>query len=222
VLRGHTGLVIPDRDGLLRRLKAVAKPLEGTRFSFREGDAFVEATCPWGNRFRCYSPGDRFGRMMLGIAYVEFEVPRDSLEGIVRFYRSMLGTTAGVAADDISRHARVAMGIGQDLVFRETDTPPPPFDGHHVAIYLTDFSGPYSRLLEKGLVTQEDNQHQYRFQDIVDPDTGRVLFTIEHEVRSSRHPFYLRRLVNRNPALTNRNFAPGLEDQSWIGPASVG
>src|SRR5262245_21952468 len=36
VLRGVTGLVLPDRAALLRRLAAVRKPLEGTRFSFQE------------------------------------------------------------------------------------------------------------------------------------------------------------------------------------------
>ena len=36
VLRGVTGLVMPDRDALLNRLKRVQKPLEGTKFQFRE------------------------------------------------------------------------------------------------------------------------------------------------------------------------------------------
>ena len=63
VLRGHTGLVIPNRDALVRRLGAVKKPLEGTRFAFTEHNDYVEATCPWGNRIRCYEPGERFGRM---------------------------------------------------------------------------------------------------------------------------------------------------------------
>ena len=56
VLRGHTGLVMPNREALVRRLAAVKKPLEGTRFSFKEHNEFVEATCPWGNRVRCFGP----------------------------------------------------------------------------------------------------------------------------------------------------------------------
>jgi len=40
---------------------------------------------------------------------------------------------------------------------------------------------------------------QYRFQAIVDPEDGKELFTIEHEVRSMKHPLYLGPLVNRNP-----------------------
>jgi hypothetical protein len=103
-------------------------------------------------------------------------------------------------------------------VFRETDAAAPAFDGHHIAIYLADFSGPHRRLLEKGLITEESDQHQYRFEDIVDVDSGKVLFTIEHEVRSMRHPLYARPLVNRNPVQTNRLYAPGHEDLSWSLP----
>jgi catechol 2,3-dioxygenase-like lactoylglutathione lyase family enzyme len=219
VLRGHTGLVIPNREALVRRLGAVKKPLEGTRFAFSEHDDHVEAICPWGNRIRCYAPGERFGRMMLGMPYVELDVPRGTLDGIVRFYREMLTTGSGVGEDERGRHAWAAVGPGQKLIFRESDATAPAFDGHHVAIYLADFSGPHRRLLERGLVTEESDQHQYRFQDIVDMDTGRVLFTIEHEVRSMRHPMYARPLINRNPEQTNRVYAPGHEELGWSLPA---
>ena len=132
----------------------------------------------------------------------------------------MLQTPALAAEDIDGRCARVAVGPGQELVFRETDAPTPAFDGHHVAIYLADFSGPYRRLVERGLLTEESDQHQYRFQDIVDPETGRVLFTLEHEVRSMRHPLYARPLVNRNPAHSNRMYAPGYRVRGWSEPVS--
>ena len=82
-------------------------------------------------------------------------------------------------------------------------------------IYITDFSGPYHRLRERGLVSQEDNQYQYRFRDIVDLDGGRHLFTVEHEVRSATHPMFMRPLVNRNPAQTARNYSNGYDQTSW-------
>ena len=76
VLRGHTGIVMSGRKALLDRLATVARKLEGTAFSFRENNDYVEATCPWGNRVRCYEPdAARFGRITLGIPYVEFDVP---------------------------------------------------------------------------------------------------------------------------------------------------
>ena len=159
--------------------------------------------------------------MMLGIPYVELEVPRGTVDGIARFYREVLATSAEAGEDAGGGYARAAVGAGQHLVFRETDAPAPAFDGHHVAIYLADFSGPYRRLLERGLVTQESDQHQYRFEDIVDTRNGKVLFTVEHEVRSMRHPMYARPLVNRNPEQTNRLYAPGYEELSWSLPVGA-
>src|SRR5271168_1112841 len=38
ILRGITGLVVPDRAALLDRLSQVRKPLEGTKFAFRESN----------------------------------------------------------------------------------------------------------------------------------------------------------------------------------------
>jgi hypothetical protein len=105
------------------------------------------------------------------------------------------------------------------LFFRESDRPIPAYDQHHLQIYINDFSGPHRRLKEKGLIMQESDQHQYRFQDIADPDTGKVLFTIEHEVRSLKHPLYLRPLVNRNPSQSIMRYAPGEDARNWaMGP----
>ena len=137
---------------------------------------------------------------------------------ICAFYPEIMGMQAEFVNGD-GTVARVKVGKDQYLQFRETDQPLPDFDGHHVQIYVTDFSGPYRRLRERGLVSQEDNQYQYRFRDIVDLDSGRHLFTVEHEVRSATHPMFMRPLVNRNPAETNRTYAPGHEQWAWaMGP----
>lgn len=216
VLRGCAGIVVPDREALLKRLSHVRKELEGTRFSFREDNACVETVSPWGNRVRCHFPDPaRFGRMMLGMPYVEFDVPVGAAAGIARFYREIMAAPATVVEDGGGRLARVAVGAGQEFLFRETDRPPAPYDGHHIQIYIADFSGPYRRLLERDLVTIETDQHEYRFKDIIDLDSGKVLFTLEHEVRSLRHPLYGRPLVNRNPAQTNTHYMPGHDGMSW-------
>jgi len=215
VLRGHTALVIPGREALLDRLAAVAGKLEGTAFAYSEHNDYVEAICPWGNRLRCYEPDSaRFGRVTLGIPYVEFDVPVGTAKGICAFYPEVTGIPAELKNSD-GVMARVKVGNDQYLQFRETDAPQPEFDGHHVQIYVTDFSGPYRRLGERGLISQEDNQYQYRFRDIVDLADGRHLFTVEHEVRSATHPMYLRPLINRNPAQTNRNYAHGHDQWAW-------
>ena len=218
VVRGHTGVVIPDRLALLQRLEMVREMLAGTKFSVAAHNDHVAVTCPWGNRMKVYEPGPKFGRMMLGIPYVEFEVPKGTAIGIARFYKTMIDTPASVLEESGTRCAVAMVGAEQKLVYRETDGAQPDFDGHHVAIYISDFSGPYKRLGERGLVSQEDDQHQYRFKDIICTETGKLLFTIEHEVRSLRHPLYARPFVNRNPAQSNRVFASGYEELSWSMP----
>jgi hypothetical protein len=69
--------------------------------------------------------------------------------------------------------------------------------------------------MDRGLIYQESNQHQYRFKDIVDPESGEMVYTLDHEVRSMGHPMYARPLVNRNPAINLRAYHPGRENASW-------
>ena len=60
VVRGHVGIVSPDREALLHRLTGAKEPLADTKFKFKEHNDYVEATCPWGNKFpwkRCGRPG---------------------------------------------------------------------------------------------------------------------------------------------------------------------
>jgi predicted enzyme related to lactoylglutathione lyase len=202
VLRGVVGLVMPDRDALLGRLAAVRPRLQGTRFAFvAAGDGRVDVTCPWGNRIRIHSPDAmRFGRVRLGMPYVEIDVAAGTAGRIARFYAEVLAAHVAIDDDDeAGAVARVTAGPDTSLVFRETRHELPPYDGHHVQIGVADFSAVHRRLVERGLVTEESNRSQYRFKDIVDPAGGEVLATLEHEVRSMRHPLYGRRLVNRDP-----------------------
>ena len=101
VVRGHTGLVIEGRDALLSRLAAVKGKLDGTKFGFSEHNDHVEAICPWGNRMRVYEPdAQRFGRIALGIPYVEFDVPVGTAKRIADFYPAVFGTPASVQNGD--------------------------------------------------------------------------------------------------------------------------
>lgn len=214
VLRGTTGMVVPDLASLEKRLKGVSGQLEGTKFEFTRGNDCVEVTSPWGNRFKCHAPAPRFGSMQLGIAYLEFDVPTGAAGGIARFYAKVMRAQSRIAVDGEGQYARVGAGHGQDMIFRERKSRVPAFDGHHVAIFIADFSGPYGWLLERGLITAESNQHQYRFVDIVDPDTGKTVFELDHEVRSMRHPFYGRGLINRDPSISQGHYAQGYDDLS--------
>ena len=209
-LRGRVGLVMPDREALLRRLEKLRPALEGTHFDFVEHADHVETTCPWGNRILCHDPAPRFGRITLGMAYVEFDVPIGAAKGVADFYDCVFGTATKVDG----AVARISVGMEQELVFSETKAKLAPYDGHHIQVYVASFSGPHRELLERGLITEESNQHQYRFDTIVDLKTGKPLVQIEHEVRSMRHPLYARPLVNRNAQQTNRNYEPGHD--AWI------
>jgi len=209
VLRGQVELVLPDLDALIQRLAEVSGRLKGTAFRYEVGDKHVAVTCPWGNRIRCVGPSPELGDFTLGIARVEFPVPRGTAAGIARFYDLVLRAPAALSQDHGGAVARVAVGYGQQLVFRETDAALPPYDGHHIAIYISDFSGPHAWLAQRGLVTEESGPYQYRFQEIVDPESGRRLFEIEHEVRSATHPMYMRPLVNRNPAQRQPTYQRG-------------
>jgi hypothetical protein len=217
VIRGVTGLVVPDIAALIRRLEHVRPRLADTAFAFKVLDNdTVETISPWGNRIRCHAPAPgKFGGISLGMPYVEFDAPPGSAEGIARFYRGMLGNPAYVATDAGGKVARVPVGRAESLVFRETARALPAYDGNHIQVALADFSGPHRRLLERGLITEESNDSQYRFADIVDLDSGKPLLTVEHEVRSMRHPMFARALVNRNPAVTNNDYATGHEALAW-------
>jgi hypothetical protein len=216
VLRGITGLVLPDREALLDRLTKARKALAGSRFDFREGNDGVETVSPWGNRIHCHVPdADHFGPVTLAMAYVQLDVRPGTADGIARFYREVLGAPADRIDNGSGPRARVTVGARQYFIFRETDAPELAFDGHHVQIDVADFSGPHRRLKELGLITEESDQHQYRFKDIVDVDTKQVLFTLEHEVRSMQHPMYARPLVNRDPAQSAMNYRPGRDSRAW-------
>lgn len=208
-MRGTIGLVVPDLTLLKERLARVTPALEGTEFAHVDRGAFVDLTCPWGNRFRCHAPAPEFGETELAMPYVAFDVPVGNADGIARFYAEIIGATTQIVTRDGARTASISAGRDQHLFFRETAQPLPAYDGHHVQIYIADFSGPYQRLRERDLVTLDADTHEWRFRDIVDVHTNQTLFTVEHEVRSLKHPLYGRPLVNRNPAQTNRAYARG-------------
>lgn len=210
-VRGVLGLVVPRLDAIERSLERAARHLGGTRFEYRRAGGTLEATCPWGNRFRLHEPDPaRWGQTELGIAYLELGIPVGAASKVARFYRSFLDAPSEVETDAAGAPAaRVHVGADQRLVFVETSERLAGYDGHHIQIYISDFSGPYERLLARGLISRETDQHEWRFVDIVDPDSGEVVFELEHEVRSVRHPLYGRTLVNRNAGQTNRAYARG-------------
>jgi hypothetical protein len=209
VIDGYIGIVIPDLEALTQRLESVAEGLRGTKFSWKRNGDHLVVTCPWGNRFRCHKSQPAFGDMALGMPYVEFAVPSGIMDGILRFYGSAFSAPVAVESDSTGRLGRVKIGRNQGLLFRETERALASYDGHHIAIYVANFSGPYGYLKNRGLISEEVRNHQFRFKNIVDPEGGHHKFTLEHEVRSLRHPMYHRVFVNRDAAQTQRGYRRG-------------
>lgn len=204
VLRGRVGLIMPDLDALEARLKSIQRLMPDTAFSFKRSRGAIDVTCPWGNRIRCQAPKPGT-RMQLGIPWIELDVPPGTAAGIARFYNQVLKAPASATKSV----CRVSVGCEQELRFRESKRGIPDYDGHHIAIYITNFSGPHSELQKRKLITEESDAHQYRFTTLFDPENDQPLFKLEHEVRSLMHPMYARNLTNRNPLLSFAGYVHG-------------
>lgn len=211
-IRGRIGLVTPDVTLLEERLGAVAHRLEGTQFAFEREGRNLNVTCPWGNRIRCHpADGERMGGARIGLEYLILDVPQGAAEGIARFYAEVIGAKADVVGQRGVPAARVQAGRHQTLLFRESADEMRPYDNHHIAVYIADFSGPHRALGAMGLVTEESNEHQYRFANIAHPGTGETLYELEHEVRSMGHPMFGRELVNRDPSQSLQGYRRGAD-----------
>ena len=209
VIDGHIGMVLPDLQLLKTRLESVATGLKDTGFEYSVQPDHVAVTSPWGNRYRCYESDPAASDLSIGIPYVEFNVSPGSVPGILGFYRTVLGAPVVGDSNGGGAVGRVKIGRQQSLIFRETERPLAPYDGHHIAIYVANFSGPYGYLNERGLISEEVRNHQFRFKDIIDPEDGKKKFSLEHEVRSMKHPMYSRPFVNRDAAQTQRAYRRG-------------
>jgi hypothetical protein len=198
VLPGHVGVVVPNLNALASRLESVKELLAGTKFSYEVKDDHVVAVSPNGTVFHAYEPDPRFGGMRIGMPYVEVRTRRGTSAGIARFYEQIMKAPVQVIEDANGASAHVKIGTHQELIFRESDEEIPAYDKHHIAVYIADFTGPYNWLLERGAVTEEVRRHQFRFQDIIDPQSGEVMHVLEHEIRGMFHLMYKRPMTNRN------------------------
>jgi hypothetical protein len=154
-----------------------------------------------------------------GIDYIEFKCPMGAAEKIALFYNGVFdATTFCVEAtnnDDDSDKTMVAIiAIGkidengradQTLLFRETNKAIPPYDGHHIAIYIgtsdADFAQAFGnaqwanivwtnpRFADQAVTVNDAVQKwkQFRFKNIVDLNTGATIMELEHEIRSTQH-----------------------------------
>jgi len=139
ILRGVTGLVMPNLDALMARLAGVQSLLMGTKFAFNRRDESVDVTCPWGNRIRVHAPdAARFGAMTLGMPYVEIDTAPGTTKSIARFYTDILSALTRTSDDASGRVVHITTGPAQSLIYRETARELLPYDGHHLQIAVAD------------------------------------------------------------------------------------
>ena len=212
LLRGTLGIIVPNIDKVEQSFISIKENLTNTDFSFFRTTDWIETTCPWGNHLRIHSPDPEFGAIHLGMPYVELNAPVGSAKKIASFYQEIMGAVTSIGSRNGATCASVSTGNSQYMHFIETEKLQPEYDGHHVAIYISDFVAPYEKLKSLELISLESNQYEWRFVDIVDLDTGEIIFKLEHEVRSATHPLYARPLVNRNPDQTALEYHRG-QDQ---------
>tara|TARA_Y100000588_G_C14134706_1_gene873272 strand:+ start:170 stop:1042 length:873 start_codon:yes stop_codon:yes gene_type:complete len=211
-LRGTVGFVVPNLSMVEASLAYVAPYMGNTAFSYTRKKNHLEATCPWGNSFKLHEPAPQFGTIDIGMPYVELNIPPGTAEKVGRFYDEIFGAPVELRAIGSTNCTSIKTGKSQFLHFLETDSKQPKYDGHHIAVYISDFVGPYEKLKDRGLISMETDECEWRFTDIIDLDTGKTLFQIEHEVRSATHPLYSRPLINRNPSQSNRGYRPGQDN----------
>jgi hypothetical protein len=211
VVPGHIGVVMPDLESLKKRLQNAEEHLADTKFSWSADEGKVNVTGPWGNHFRVHEPSAEFGQMALGLPYVEFKVKRGAADGIAQFYQQVMKAPAKVSQEEGEATTHVYIGLKQELIFRETDKKLPPYDGHHVAVYVANFSEPYEFFKKNDILMEDITMNQFRFKEIVHPKTGELLTELEHEVRSLRHPMFQRDLINRDPAQGFVTYVRGMD-----------
>ena len=105
----------------------------------------------------------RFGRSQpacSGLAYVEFQCPTGTAEKIALFYDSVFDATTSVIPDPAGPVAVIGFGkissqglADQSLLFRETSDPIPPYDGHHVAMYVGESAADFEQAYQNASLT---------------------------------------------------------------------
>jgi len=152
-----------------------------------------------------------------GISYVEFLVPQKRVSRIAEFYDCVFDATTTVFTDPATEEdvAIVAFGSidetgrsSQSLIFRETTMELPPYDGHHISLYVGDSKDDFEQAFKNAMEAQvvwvnprfsdkvtslntAKKWKQFRFKNMIDMKIGKTYFELEHEVRSVEHDSWL-------------------------------
>lgn len=181
----------------------------------------------YGLSSNCRLPGGL--SMGLGISYIDFNVPYGTARSICVFYSYFFGIRTSIeqvrcsysnsnlcdsvrpspndVVDDNRLRCTVRVGVSQQLQFTEislSSNQIPLYDGHHIAVYVSDFNGTYNRfsgynasnllwnnprfMRTAGYTLQDAIKYsEFRIKDIIDISTGEIVYELEHEIRSIKH-----------------------------------
>eukprot|EP00929_Paragymnodinium_shiwhaense_P077720 TRINITY_DN40070_c0_g1_i1.p1 TRINITY_DN40070_c0_g1~~TRINITY_DN40070_c0_g1_i1.p1 ORF type:complete len:429 (+),score=77.03 TRINITY_DN40070_c0_g1_i1:143-1288(+) len=138
----------------------------------------------------------------IGMGSVTMRVPSGTAAAAADFYNTLLGCGTKQVSDGCWDVMAGPGGDSQHLRLVEAADAVTEDTGEHVAIYVGDYEGCFNRLLEQNLIyvnprfvhldkstTLEEalDYKTFRFRDVVDLATGKVLFQLEHEVRTTMH-----------------------------------
>lgn len=206
--RGSVELLYADGDSLAaaeERLGALGFPvsehvvagLHGNEFLLRVADAAEVKLLGTESGAR---PGSEKSSCV-GMRGATLNVPPGTAEKGARFYETVLGF-ATERLSETSWAVCGGPGKAQRLVLKEEEKSTGKEVGEHMAIYIGDYEGCFNRLLERGLIfvnprfkhlDASTNLEEalrdscFRFKNVVDLETGQLLFELEHEVRNVHH-----------------------------------
>eukprot|EP01135_Chromosphaera_perkinsii_P009644 Nk52_evm94s1810 gene=Nk52_evmTU94s1810 len=225
--KGTVGIIVDNLHDIRQRLERLINA-EGMDISIvldrseeeadqlpRPSNEFLTVNCPFGNTFKLYQANNSwiYGGLPaeLGLAYIEHQVPFGCAVKIGVVYETYFDAPVRYCRNGALVTCRVAVGPWQEFVFSESREDKVEYQGHHVCIYVTNFSSSYRKMSKKGLIWNNPRfkdkcdtyelalkEKQYRFKDFVCPITNEKVFELEHEVRSLYHPSFMRTLVNRS------------------------
>ena len=186
--RGHIGVVVPSLEDLKRRLQFVAKPLADTEFAWEERDDHIRVTCR-GATTSASTDRTAFPGATLASPTPRRPSPREPPVGSPGSTSKYSPHPPTMFDDNAGRRAEISMGFDQQARVsgdrgRDSRLRRPPH--RHLRGRLRRPAPRTSPSTTSW--TEESDQHQYRFQAVVDPDTGDTITELEHEVRSPLAP----------------------------------
>ena len=187
------------------KLRDVEREARDKGFFLSSTENEITLTCPYGNVFelsigppdpRGSQPGSKPSETVAGLREIELHVSSPSdLAGVEKFYASVFGCETRREGDSVN----VPFGPLQSLRFTQGPIENDDYEdgtGPHVSLYVRSLPSVWDKAEDLGLVyvnprfkrkahTLEEARKQCMFRVlwIVDPEDGRKIMRLEHEIR---------------------------------------